>query len=147
MTRGIYIRGGRWLQLMYIQLSNPEHTSVLLKGSSTRLPFLSYDPSLKATQPSRGTHPMRPVPPSSDGFPPHKFYHRHSPPPNHSSNGQCNTPINFLGTLSRRKVLSFTVNCNSGLCYMSNGHQQTVLNRHRQETCTQGHTLLHPPIP
>ena len=46
------IRGGRRLQSMYIQLGNPKHTSILLEGASTRLPFLSYDPGLKATRPS-----------------------------------------------------------------------------------------------
>jgi hypothetical protein len=104
--------------LMYIQLDNSKHTHMLLEGASIRLPFLSYDPGLKATRPSRGTHLMRPVLRTGDGFPPYKFYHRHPPPPNISLNGQCNTPINFLGTLSCRKVLSFMVNCNSGPCYV-----------------------------
>ena len=83
---------------------------------------------------------MRPVRRTGDGFPPHKFYHGHPLPPNNSSNGQCNTPINFLGILSRRKVLSFTINCNSGPCYVF-----VVLNRHRRETCTQSRALLHLP--
>ena len=103
---------------MYIQLGNPKHTPVLLKGASTRQPFRSYDPSLKATWPSWGTPLWGPPRRKATGFPLISLIHGHSSPPNNSSNGQCNTPINFLGTLSRSKVLSFMANCNSGPYYV-----------------------------
>ena len=91
------------------------HTSRRSKYKAT---FPLVRPRFESDPTIWGTHPMRPVRRTGDGFPPHKFYHGHPLPPNNSSNGQCNTPINFLGTLNRRKVLSFTVNCNSGLCYV-----------------------------
>ena len=106
------------MQTMYIQLGNPKHTPVLLEGASTRLPFLSYDPGLKSDPTIPRNPPYEARPADRRWVSPHKFYHGYSPPPNNSSNGQCNTPINFLGALSCRKVLSFMANCNSGPYYV-----------------------------
>jgi len=113
-TSGIHIRGGRRLQSMYIHLGNPKRTSVLLKGASTRLSFPSYNQVPKWPDHPRGTHPMRPAPRIGDGFPPHKFYHGHSP----SKKQPLEWPEKHFGErfahLSCKTVLSFTINCNSG---------------------------------
>jgi hypothetical protein len=55
---------------------------------------------------------------AATSFPLISLVHGHFPPPKNSSNGQRNTPINFLGAPSRRKVPGFTVNCNSRPYYV-----------------------------